>query len=76
MHSRALVLIGEDADKLAAVTDLDKYFADSMSAAVKQAQALAEPGDIVLLSPACASFDMFASFTARGDAFCDEVLAL
>nr|WP_207758389.1 UDP-N-acetylmuramoyl-L-alanine--D-glutamate ligase [Aliamphritea spongicola] len=75
-HSRALVLIGEDADKLAAVTDLDKYFADSMSAAVKQAQALAEPGDIVLLSPACASFDMFASFTARGDAFCDEVLAL
>ncbi|WP_271273536.1 UDP-N-acetylmuramoyl-L-alanine--D-glutamate ligase [Aliamphritea hakodatensis] len=75
-YSRALVLMGEDADQLAAVSDLDKYFADSMSAAVKQAQALAEPGDIVLLSPACASFDMFASFTARGDAFCDAVQGL
>lgn len=75
-HGRALVLIGEDAAKLAAITDLDTYYADSMSAAVKQAQVLAEPGDIVLLSPACASFDMFASFTARGDAFCDAVLAL
>ncbi len=75
-YGRSLVLIGEDANKLAAVIDLDRYYADSMSAAVKQAQALAEPGDIVLLSPACASFDMFTSFTARGDAFCDAVLAL
>ena len=40
-----------------------------MSAAVKEAQALACEGDRVFLSPACASFDMFAGFEARGDAF-------
>lgn len=41
----------------------------SMDEAVDRAVALAKPGDIVLLSPGCASFDMFASYAARGDAF-------
>ncbi|MEO0699659.1 MAG: UDP-N-acetylmuramoyl-L-alanine--D-glutamate ligase, partial [Pseudomonadota bacterium] len=40
-----------------------------ISEAVQRAQASAKPGDVVLFSPACASFDQFASFEARGDAF-------
>ena len=44
--------------------------------AVRQAMAAAEPGDVVMLSPACASFDQFRDFEARGDAFRDIVAAL
>jgi len=47
-----------------------------MTNAVEKAADLAESGDIVLLSPACASFDMFSGFPARGDAFIDAVAAL
>ena len=43
--------------------------ADSMGDAVLEAHRIARPGDVVLLSPACASFDMFANFEERGDAF-------
>lgn len=43
--------------------------ADSLEAAVKRARALAQPGDAVLLAPACASFDMFRSYAHRGDVF-------
>ncbi|MDX1562817.1 MAG: UDP-N-acetylmuramoyl-L-alanine--D-glutamate ligase, partial [Gammaproteobacteria bacterium] len=43
--------------------------AGDMTGAVATAAALAEPGDWVLLSPACASQDMFADYRARGDAF-------
>jgi len=42
---------------------------DSLDAAVREAQSLVETGDVVLLSPACASFDMFESFEARGNSF-------
>ena len=41
--------------------------------AVQNAAAAAEPGDVVLLAPACASFDQFEGFEARGDAFRDAV---
>jgi UDP-N-acetylmuramoylalanine--D-glutamate ligase len=46
---------------------------DSLRAAVERARALAEPGDTVLLAPACSSFDMFADYAERGRAFKDEV---
>lgn len=74
---RALVLIGEDAAQIdQAVTCLDGQYATSMPEAVSQAVSIAQPGDIVLLSPACASFDMFSGFPARGDAFIESVEAL
>ena len=44
--------------------------------AVRRAARVAEPGDVVLLSPACASFDQFRDFEARGDAFRAAVEAL
>jgi UDP-N-acetylmuramoylalanine--D-glutamate ligase len=47
-----------------------------MHAAVGAANDLAQPGDVVLLSPACASFDAYASYAARGDDFAAEVRAV
>jgi len=47
-----------------------------MADAVRKAQSLAKPGDAVLLSPACASFDMFRSYAERGECFVSEVHAL
>jgi UDP-N-acetylmuramoylalanine--D-glutamate ligase len=44
-----------------------------MRQAVSRARALAEPGDAVLLSPACASFDMFRGYAHRGQCFVDAV---
>jgi UDP-N-acetylmuramoylalanine--D-glutamate ligase len=69
-YVRAAVLIGEDAEQLAAVlTDVPCHFASDMAAAVRQAEQLAQTGDAVLLSPACASFDMFRGYADRGDTF-------
>lgn len=68
---RAAVLIGAAADELAEtlgpVTDIVR--AQSMQDAVQQASEQASPGDVVLLSPACASFDMFADYRDRGEQF-------
>jgi UDP-N-acetylmuramoylalanine--D-glutamate ligase len=50
--------------------------ARSMAEAVTLAQSLAEPGEVVLLSPACASFDLFKNYTDRGDQFRAAVLSL
>jgi UDP-N-acetylmuramoylalanine--D-glutamate ligase len=72
---KSVLLIGEDAAKIAdAYADLapTELVAD-MDAAVARASELAEPGDTVLLAPACASFDQFANYQARGDAFCRAV---
>ncbi len=69
---RALITIGEAAEAIQA--ELGGFTADgvateSLEEAVKLAHLLARPGDVVLLSPACASFDMFDSYEHRGDQF-------
>jgi UDP-N-acetylmuramoylalanine--D-glutamate ligase len=75
---RAAVLIGRDAGKIEAAleTIVPTYFAQDMNDAVEQASAYAEADDTVLLAPACASFDQFENYMARGDAFRDAVEAL
>lgn len=74
-YSRHVVLIGEAAKEIAGVLGnrVPFSFANSMEEAVKQCDAAAKPGDSVLLSPACASFDMFKNFEHRGDVFTDIV---
>ena len=69
-RAKAVVLIGEAADEIAAALGPVRIErASSMEDAVAVATSIAAPGDVVLLSPGCASFDMFASAEARGDAF-------
>ncbi len=75
---RAAVLIGADASQIADALDtvMPVYFATDMEDAVEQAAAYAETEDTVLLAPACASFDQFDNYGARGDAFSAAVEAL
>jgi UDP-N-acetylmuramoylalanine--D-glutamate ligase len=74
-HVRAAVLIGEDARQLAAaLAPVGCHFAADMADAVRRASLLAEAGDAVLLSPACASFDMFRGYADRGDTFVRHVM--
>lgn len=77
-QARELILIGEDAETIA--RELGEYAAHQratdMKDAVKRAFATAQPGDIVLLAPACASFDMFESFEHRGRVFKEHVQSL
>lgn len=68
---KALLTIGEDAPRVAAeLGDLCATDAcGTLAAAVARAAALAEPGDVVLLSPACASYDQYRSYEERGESF-------
>ena len=78
-HCRAVVLIGRDAPLIqAALADCEVplLHAESLPAAVALAAAQAQAGDAVLLSPACASFDMFSSYVHRADVFREAVAAL
>ena len=72
---KLLVLIGEDADKMELALQglLPIERANSMKEAVGLAADRAADPSIVLLSPACASFDMFDNFEQRGDSFVQEV---
>ncbi|WP_328581695.1 UDP-N-acetylmuramoyl-L-alanine--D-glutamate ligase [Streptomyces sp. NBC_00370] len=83
---RGVVLIGADRalirEALARhapevpVVDVERTDTGAMSAAVREAARLAQPGDTVLMAPACASMDMFANYNKRGEAFTDAVRAL
>ena len=78
-HARAVVLIGRDAPLIRAAlegTGVPLFDADSMQAAVELAARQAQTGDAVLMSPACASFDMFDNYGHRAQVFCDAVQAL
>ena len=71
-HARAVVLIGRDApliDKVIAQSGVARMRVKTMEEAVHAAYRASEPGDVVLLSPACASYDMFRSYVDRGEAF-------
>ena len=71
-YARAVVLIGRDAGLIARAlggSGIALLRAGSMEEAVAQARAQAQAGDVVLLSPACASFDMFRNYPHRGDVF-------
>ena len=72
---KEVILIGQDAVEMAANfdNDIQTYFANDMQDAVSVALEHATPGDAVLLSPACASFDMFQNFQERGQTFIQSV---
>jgi UDP-N-acetylmuramoylalanine--D-glutamate ligase len=72
---RKMILIGEDAETIASELGSSAPFerATDMKDAVARAFSAAETGDVVLLAPACASFDMFDSFEHRGKVFKEEV---
>ena len=75
---KMMVLIGQDAAEIASYfdTETQTYFASDMQDAVRVAMGYSTAGDAVLLSPACASFDMFENFQDRGFAFMKSVETL
>ena len=84
-HVKAMVLTGATAPKIQAAAEqapgydaqaLPIYTIDDFADAVHKAVELAQPGDVVILSPASASFDKFKNFMVRGDTFKDLIRAL
>ena len=81
-HARAVVVIGRDAGVIRAALGSDPaanvplFDAQTLEQAVGIASAQARPGDAVLLSPACASFDMFRNYMHRGEVFPNAVREL
>lgn len=75
-YARALLLIGQDrqiiADSLAS-TEVPTYFCNSLEEAVECSMQYAQQGDVVVLSPACASMDMFKNYHHRGEVFVQAV---
>jgi UDP-N-acetylmuramoylalanine--D-glutamate ligase len=76
--ARAVVLIGRDAPMLTRVLEgrVRLLCAKNLHQAVRLAHQTAQSGDVVLLSPACASFDMFTNYMHRGDVFIQAVAEL
>ena len=74
---RAAMVYGQDGEDIDRVLTgaIATYRTDDMVAALAQARAVAQPGDLVLLSPACSSFDAYESFEQRGEHFCQLVEA-
>jgi UDP-N-acetylmuramoylalanine--D-glutamate ligase len=78
-HARAVVLIGRDAPLIRAAlqdTGVALLDAQTLEQAVQLAAQQADTGDAVLMSPACASFDMFRDYAHRAQVFCDAVRTL
>ncbi len=78
-NARAVILIGRDGPEIGRIlagVAVPVVSADTLEDAVKAARSLAHPGDAVLLSPACASFDMFRSYLHRAEVFVAAVHAL
>ena len=74
-HCRAVVLLGRDAELIAQVLgdSVPLVRVQTLDEAVQRCAELAQPGDAVLLSPACASLDMFKNFEERGRLFAQAV---
>ena len=70
-QARAVVLIGQDADRIGAAINqgVPLYYAKTMEEAVQRSVDLARAGDAVLMSPACASLDMFRDYAHRAEVF-------
>lgn len=78
-HARAVVLIGRDAKRIASAIDgrgVPLHHATTMEEAVRSSFALAQKGDAILMSPACASFDMFKNYVHRAEVFVAAVRGL
>ena len=77
--AKGVVVIGRDGDRIAAAIEASGVaivHAASMHDAVRAGFSLAQAGDAVMLSPACASFDMFRNYEHRAEVFVEEVRAL
>jgi UDP-N-acetylmuramoylalanine--D-glutamate ligase len=78
-HAKAIILIGRDAPAIRSAIESSGVAirdADTLERAVESAAEMAESGDLVLLSPACASFDMFKDYAHRAQVFVDAVSEL
>lgn len=77
-RARTVLVYGQDADSIAAAASGHVHVEKmaTLTAAVERAAAIAHTGDVVLLSPGCASFDQFADYQARGQAFTAAVQEL
>ncbi|GAB4230243.1 MAG: UDP-N-acetylmuramoyl-L-alanine--D-glutamate ligase [Acidobacteriota bacterium] len=77
-RARGAILLGRAAGKIAAAlpASVPRVHVESLEEAVDEAFRLAQPGDVVLLAPACASFDMFQNFEHRGEVFRQAVRRL
>ena len=69
-----LITLGKDGAEIAELVS-DAIQVNTLTEAVDQAKKIAEPGDMVLLSPACASIDMFKNYQVRGEQFITAVQA-